>query len=57
MPCRKQGKSGTLPSIRIDKIAGGDIEVRSRGLLVQLGGGTIHGPCGRQLQLKGAEKE
>ena len=27
------------------------------GLLVQLGGGTIHGPCGRQLELlKGAEK-
>ena len=33
------------------KFAGSDIQDRSRGRLVQLGGGTIHGPCGRQLQL------
>ena len=28
---------------------GGDVQDRSRGRLVQLGGGTIHWPCGRQL--------
>ncbi len=39
------------------KIAGGDAEHRSRGRLVQLGGGMMFGPCGRQLELlKGAEK-
>ena len=39
------------------KIAGADLQDRSRGRLVQLGGGRIHGPCGRQLELlKGAEK-
>ena len=39
------------------KIAGGDVQDRSRGRLVQLGGGPIHGPRGRQLELlKGAEK-
>ena len=37
--------------------AGGDVQDRSRGRLVQLGGGTIRGPCGWQLKLlKGAEK-
>jgi len=39
------------------KFAGSDVQDRSRGRLVQLGGGTIHGPCGRQLELlKSAEK-
>ena len=53
LPCRKQGKSGTLHIF-----AGGDVQDRSRGRLIQLGGGTMHGPGGRQLQLlKGAEKD
>ena len=44
------------PAKRI--FAGGDVQDRSKGRLIQLGGGTIHGPCGRQLQLlKGAEKD
>ena len=39
------------------KFAGGDVQDRSRGRLVQLGGGTIHEPGGRQLELlKSAEK-
>jgi len=39
-------------------LAGGDVQDRSRGRLIQLGGGTMHGPGGRQLQLlKGAEKD
>ena len=39
------------------KIAGGNVQDWSGGLLVQLCGGMIHGPCGRQLELlKGAEK-
>ena len=29
--------------------AGGDVQDRSRERLIQLGGGTIHGPGGRQL--------
>ena len=37
--------------------AGGDVQDRNRGRLIQLSGGTMHGPGGRQLQLlKGAEK-
>ena len=52
LPFRKQGQSGTLASI----ISQVNIQDRSRGRLVQLGDGTIHGPCGRQLELlKGAE--
>ena len=36
--------------------ARGDVQDRSRGRLVQLGGGTIHGSSGRQLELlKGPE--
>ena len=39
------------------KMAGGDVQDGSRGLLIQLGGGPIHGPRGWQLELlKGAEK-
>ena len=39
------------------KFAGGDVRDRSRGLLVQFGGGTIYGPRGLQLELlKSAEK-
>ena len=38
-------------------MTGADVQDQSRGLLVQLGGGMIHGPRGRQLELlKGAEK-
>ena len=38
--------------------AGGDVQDRSRGRLVQLDGGTIHVPGGGQLKLlKGAEKD
>ena len=33
------------------KIARGNVQDRSRGLLIQLGGGTIYGPCGRQIEL------
>ena len=42
-----------------DKITGGNVQDRSGGRLVQLCGGTIHEPFGRQfelLRLKGAEK-
>ena len=40
------------------KIAGGNVQDWSRGRLIQLGGGTMHGPGGRQLQLlKGAKKD
>ena len=38
-------------------MAGGDVQYGSRGQLIKLGGGPIHGPRGRQLEfLKGAEK-
>ena len=33
------------------KFSGGDVQDRSRGLLVQLGGGTIHVPRRRQVEL------
>ena len=57
LPFRNKGKSGTLPSIRSQGVSGADVQDRSRGRLVQLDGGMIHGPHGRQLELlKGAEK-